>query len=118
MKVNKGMLLLGVILGLITVFFLSRYINTLSQDEEVTAASYIDVVVAANTIPEHVNITEEMVTIASIPEDGVHPDAMKSLDSVIGGISRTEIINGEQILSGRIVTEDIEATLSYKIPDI
>lgn len=62
-------------------------------------------------------ITEEMVSLASISEDGVHPDAMTSLDDVIGGTSRTEIINGEQILSGRIVTDTIPASFSYNIPN-
>ena len=118
MKVNKRILLIGVLLGLITVFFLNRYISSLSKVEEAAAAtSFVDVVVAAKSIPEHVEITEDMVTLASIPEDGVHPDSLSSLDSVLGGISRSEIINGEQILSGRIVTEDIKATLSYQIPD-
>lgn len=118
MKVNKRILLIGVLLGLITVFFLNRYISSLSQVEEAAAAtSIVDVVVAAKSIPEHVEITEDMVTLASISEDAVHPDSLRSLESVVGGVSRSEIINGEQVLSGRIVTEDIKATLSYQIPD-
>ncbi|TJX14164.1 Flp pilus assembly protein CpaB [Tissierella creatinini] len=117
MKVNKRILIIGVLLGLITVFFLNRYISTLNQVEEAAANSFVDVVVATKSIPEHVKITEDMITIASIPEDAVHPDSIKTLDKVVGGISRSEIINGEQILSGRVVTEDVKATLSYQIPD-
>lgn len=117
MKVNKGILLIGVILGLITVFFLNSYINNLSQDQELVTTQYLDVVVAVNTIPDHVVITEEMVALAPVPEDGVHPDALTSLDSAVGGISRSEIINGEQVLAGRIASDDIESTFSYKIPD-
>lgn len=117
MKVNKGMLLVGLILGLLTVILLNRYINALTQSEEAAASSYVDVVVAANTIPEHVTIGEEMVVMASLPEAAIHPDAIRSLDDVVGGITRMEIINGEQVLSGRIVTEDIKATLSYEIPE-
>lgn len=117
MKVNKRILLIGVLLGLVTVFFLNRYISSLSAVEEAAATSYVDVVVAAKSIPEHVVITEDMVTIASMPEDAIHPDSTKTLDDVVGGISRAEIINGEQVLAGRIATEDIKATLSYQIPD-
>ncbi len=117
MKVNKRILFIGVILGLITVFFLNRYISSLNQLEEAAATSFVDVVVATKSIPEHVGITEDMVAIASVPEEAVHPDALKSMDSVVGGISRSEIINGEQILAGRIATEDIKSTLSYQIPD-
>ncbi len=119
MKVNKRILLIGILLGLITVFFLNRYINSLSEVKEAAAAatSYVEVVVAAKSIPEHVTITQDMVTIASIPEEAVHPDSIKSMEEVVGGISRSEIINGEQILAGRIATEDIKATLSYQVPD-
>lgn len=118
MKVNKRILLIGVILGLITVFFLNRYIQTLNKAEEAVAAtSYTQVVVAQKTIPEHVLITEDMVQVVSIPEDAVHPDTVLSLDKVVGGISKSEIINGEQVLSGRIVTDDSQASLSYWIPE-
>ena len=118
MKVNKRILLIGVLLGLITVFFLNRYINSLNQTEEAVAAtSYSEVVVAAKSIPAHVKITEDMVVISSIPTDAVHPDTVLTLDKVVGGISRAEIINGEQILSGRIVLDDKAGTLSYWIPE-
>lgn len=118
MKVNKRVLLIGVLLGLITVFFLNRYISSLNQAEEaVAASSYSEVVVAAKSIPKHVVITDDMVSLSSIPSDAVHPDAITALDKVLGGISKSEIINGEQVLSGRVVTEDIKATLSYEIPE-
>lgn len=118
MKVNKRILIIGVFLGLITVFFLNKYINSLNKIEEVVAAtSYSEVVVAQKSIPAHIRITKDMVKIASIPTEAVHPDTVSSLEKVIGGISRAEIINGEQVLSGRVVTDDIEATLSYRIPE-
>jgi len=118
MKVNKRILLVGVLLGLITVFFLNRYISSLSEVKEAAAAtSYSEVVVASKSIPEHVVITEDMVKLQSMPTDAVHPDAIMALENVVGGVSRAEIINGEQILSGRVVTEDIKTTLSYQIPE-
>ncbi len=118
MKVNKRILLIGVILGLITVFFLNKYIQSLNKVEEsVAATSYSEVVVAQKTIPAHIRITEDMVRISSIPIDVIHPDAIVSLDKVVGGISRAEIINGEQVLSGRVVLENADTNLSYRIPE-
>ncbi len=117
MKVNKRILLIGVLLGLVTVFFLNRYINSLGKSEVAAATSFVDVVVAAKSIPEHVKITEDMVTISSVPDESLHPDAFTTLDKVVGGISRSEIIKGEQILSGRIASDEIKATLSYQIPE-
>ena len=118
MKVNRKVLLIGVLLGIITIFFLNRYIQSLRvEPQEVAATSYSDVVVAAIAIPEHVRITAEMVRIESVPAEGVHPDAVRDMDQVVGGISRTDIISGEQILSGRIVMEEGDAGLSYWIPE-
>jgi pilus assembly protein CpaB len=118
MKVNKKVLLIGVLLGIITIFFLNRYIQSLRVDpEEVAATSYSNVVVATTAIPEHIRITEEMVQISSVPSEGVHPDAATELDSVVGAITRTDIISGEQILSGRVVMDDAAAGLSYWIPE-
>lgn len=118
MKVNKRILLIGVILGLITVFFLNRYIQSINKVEEAAAAtSYTEVVVAQRSIPEHTVITEDMVKIQSIAEDAVHPDAITTKDKVVGGISKSEIINGEQVLSGRVVNADSDASLSYWIPE-
>lgn len=118
MKVNKKILLVGVLLGIITIFFLNRYISSLEKSpEEIAATSYTEVVVALTSIPEHVRITKEMVQMASIPTEGVHPDAVKDMALVVGAISRTDIINGEQILAGRIVNEEYDAGLSYWIPE-
>lgn len=118
MKVNKKILLVGVLLGIITIFFLNRYISSLEKaPEEVAATSYTEVVVALTSIPEHVRITQEMVQMASIPVEGVHPDAVKDMNLVVGAITRTDIINGEQILAGRIVNEESDAGLSYWIPE-
>ena len=118
MKVNKKILLVGVLLGIITIFFLNRYISSLEKTpEEVAATSYTEVVVALTSIPEHVRITQEMVQLASIPVEGVHPDAVKDMNLVVGAITRTDIINGEQILAGRIVNEESDAGLSYWIPE-
>lgn len=118
MKVNKRILLIGVILGLITVFFLNKYIQSLNEAKDVlTTTSYSEVVVAQKSIPAHVRITEDMVKLSSIPSDAVHPDVMRKLDGVVGGITKSEIINEEQILADRVVTEDTDATLSYRIPE-
>jgi pilus assembly protein CpaB len=118
MKVNKKILLVGVLLGIITIFFLNRYISSLQKSpEEIAATSYTEVVVALTSIPEHVRITQEMIQMASIPTEGVHPDAVKDMALVVGAISRTDIINGEQILAGRIVNEESDAGLSYWIPE-
>lgn len=118
MKINRWILLLGIIVGLIAVFLLNRYINTLSpisiQENEVV---FSEVVVAEVNIPAHVEITSEMIGTRSIPTEGIHPDTFTVVEEVIGGVTKSEIILGEQIIRGRVVTDGIKATLAYRIPD-
>ena len=113
---NKRILIVAVILGLVTVIALNYYIRSLDTPAMATVP-HTDVVVAENTIPEHTRITSEMLGTESIPADAVHPEAITSMDQAVGGISRSEIIRGEQVLTNRVVTEDRRATLSYRVPE-
>jgi pilus assembly protein CpaB len=113
MKVKKKVLFLAVVLGLVTVFFLSYYINSLAKE---TIAPQAQVVVAYNTIPANVKITTDMVKLKSVPADTVHPEAITSLDEVVGAVSKDAIIKDEQILSPRIAGNGAGENLSYRIP--
>lgn len=118
MKGKRQILIIGIILGLITVFFLNRYITSINKAKEAeTSIAYSEVLVAEKLIPAHIRITEDMVKLASLPTESVHPDALKSLEDVVGQISKAEIMSEEQILSSRVVFEDIEPILSYLIPE-
>lgn len=116
MKLNKKILIFAIILGLITAVGLNFYIKSLDKPALV-AVPHTEVIIAKNTIPAHIRITAEMLDKQSIPADAVHPEAITSMDKVVGGISRSEIIKGEQVLSSRVVMDDTKATLSYRIPD-
>lgn len=115
-KRNIRPLLLGLILSIITILLLSLYLKDLGK-EEVVIVSHSDVVVASKTIPNHTVVTGDMLEIVSIHDDAIHPDAIKSKDQVIGGISRGEIIGGEQILAVKVVSEGMKPNLAYQIPE-
>lgn len=116
MKVNKKVLILAIILGLFTVGAVYYYISDLNKKEE-TPVDLTDVVVAADTIPTHVKITEEMLTTVSVPTEAVHPNAILTKEKAVGGITSSEIIKGEQLLSDRVVTDGTAALLSYSVPE-
>jgi len=78
---------------------------------------YSQVVVAVNEISENTKITEDMVTLKSIPTEAVHPDAVTSVDMVIGGMAEVEIVSGEQVLSNKVITDVEKAALAYRIPE-
>ncbi len=118
MKANKRLLIVAVIIGLITVLALNQHMKAMQSEVSAFAgASQISVVVAESTIPQHTRITSEMLTTELIPEDAVHPEALTSIDEAVGGISRSDIVKGEQVLGSRIATEKRRASLSYRIPE-
>ncbi|EEG78397.1 Flp pilus assembly protein CpaB [Dethiobacter alkaliphilus] len=116
MKANRKLLLAAVIVGLVTVVALNSYIRSLNTPA-LASIPHSNVVVASSTIPAHTRITAEMLDVVSIPNDAVHPEALRSVDDAAGGISRTEIVRGEQVIDARVVTEDRRATLSYRVPE-
>jgi pilus assembly protein CpaB len=116
LKLSKGLLIVGLLLGLATAFILYTYLNTL-QDPIAAAVPHSDVVIAKNTIPAHTRISADMLEVRSYPVDMIHPEAGRDISLFVGGIARSEIVRGEQILSSRIYTEERSATLSYRIPE-
>ena len=116
MKINKKVMIIAIVCGLLTVLGLSYYLNSSKQTVTKTG-TYSDVVVAVNTIPAYVKISSEMLTLKSLPTEAVHPDAVASVASIVGGITNAEISKDEQVLKSRVVTENTEAGLAYRIPE-
>lgn len=116
MRVDKRILIFAFLIGLATVLGLGFYITTI-QSVQKRQVEYSSVVVAVNTIPANVKVTSDMVAIKSIPTEGTHPEAVTSVDKIVNGVSKVEIMKGEQILSNKIVTDTNKATLTYKVPE-
>jgi len=116
MKVKKRVFVLAVLLGLITMSLLYVYIESKSEVEAIPV-DLTEVVVAVTSIPAHVSVTAEMVTVKSIPTEAVHPDAVTSVDDIVGFTTNMAIYNDEQILRTKVVTETQSASLSYRIPE-
>lgn len=116
MKIKKRVLILAVVLGLLTVSVLYLYIRGLEKNPA-TETQMQNVVVAVSTIPAHVKITPEMLAIKSIPIEAIHPDAFTSINETVGGTTKAEIINGEQVIKGRVIIEGVSSPLAYRIPE-
>ncbi len=84
---------------------------------EAVPVNMSNVVVAVTSIPAHVSVTPEMVTTKSLPTEAVHPDAVTSVDEIVGFTTNMNIYNEEQILKSKVVTDPLSATLSYRIPE-
>ena len=116
LKIKKSIIALAIILGVLSVGLLYYYIEVINAapTEKVELSN---VVVAVSSIPEHVKITSEMVTIKSLPVEAVHPDAAKTIEEVVGFTTKVEIYNDEQLLKSKVATNTENVTLSYRIPE-
>lgn len=116
MKLSKALLAAGLVLGLLTAFLLYYYLNNM-QDPALAAVPHGDVVLAKSSIPAHTRISAEMLEVRSFPVDMIHPEAGDDISLFVGGIARSEIVKGEQVLANRVYTEERKATLSYRIAE-
>lgn len=117
MHTKKRIWIITGILALLTtamVYFYLKQVEAASQENKVEMS---EVVVALAAIPAHVKVTEEMVGIKEIPTEAVHASTYDVIEDVVGATTTAELIAGEQILAERIVANDEEAELAYRIPE-
>ena len=117
MKTKKRIWMITGILALLTTAMVYLYLKQVEAASQENKIEMSEVVVALTAIPAHVKVTEEMVEIKEIPAEAVHSDTYAEIDEVVGGTTTTELIAGEQILAERIVANEEEAELSYRIPE-
>ncbi len=122
---NKGLLLLGLFLGLVSAVLVVVY---LSQSGEggggsVSGAEVTPVVVASLNIPGGTRITEGMVETKDIAVDAVLAGAFQDTEIVIGQVARVPFVAGEQVIPTKVTATgaaiaDVEnPPLAYVIPE-
>ena len=113
----KKVRILALILAIITGVLLYRYLDSVSEPV-VVEVEKSSVVVAASDIPANIPITTEMIKLIQLPEESVHSLAVKDINEVIGKVSSSVIIQGEQVLSSKLITPGVgNGTLAYKIEE-
>ena len=117
MKNKKRVWIITAFLALFTTGLVYVYLNQVAAASEANKVKTETVVVALTTIPGHVKVTADMLETKEIAEDAVHPDALTSIDEVVGGTTTTDLVAGEQILSERIVLDTGVGPLAYRVPE-
>lgn len=117
MKTKKKIWIITGILALLTTGMIYLYLKQVEASAQENQVEMSEVVVALTDIPAHVKVTEDMLEIKEIPSEAVHVDTYTAIKDVVGGTTTTELIVGEQVLSERIVANDGESELSYRIPE-
>ncbi len=113
-SVNKRVVVISIILALFTTALVFLYIKDATVKPDIV--EYIDVYVAAKTMPEKHEIAEADIKKTRVTKEYVNPDAVLVQADIIGKRLKDSVIEGEQILMRRLVQED-NFTLAYKVPE-
>jgi len=111
---NKRIMLIAIVLGLSTAVTINLYLNKLKA--ALNNVKTTRVVVAAQDIAAKTEITGAMVEEKEIPADLAHQKGYRQSSEVIGKITSSQIIKGEQVLANRLVDPaDTGKGLGYAI---
>lgn len=113
-SVNKRVMVFAVILALLTSFLVYIYIKKATTKPEVV--EYINVYVAAKTLPARHKITENDLKQVKVTREYLNSNAVLNKADIVGKRLKDSVIEGEQILRDRLVNED-NLTLAYKVPE-
>lgn len=111
----KKVRILALVFAVITGILLYRFLDNVSKPVAVEIIK-TSVVVAALDIPQNTPITTDMIQLTQVPEESAHNLAVKDISEVVGKVSSSVIIQGEQVLSSKLITPgEGNGTLAYKI---
>lgn len=114
MKNLGGMktLALAIVLGALTWFLTTRYVQQVSQKPVETAP----VVVATAPIAARTPITADMLRVQQMPVEAVHPEAARTPGDLVGKVARTALAPGEQVLRSKVFLQRAESGLAFMGP--
>jgi len=93
------------------------YLGNLEAQKEVKV-EYDSIVVAAVDIPAFTPITSDMVTFQQVPMGYAHPLAARTKEEVVGLVTESEIIAGEEMLPSKLKQfGETDSGLSYVVPE-
>lgn len=112
-SVNKRVILISMILAVFTSGLVYLYIKKSTTQPEVT--EYINVYVAATTLPAKHLMTEADIKQTRVTREYLSPKAVMNAADIVGKRLKDRVIEGEQILRDRLVEEE-DLTLAFNLP--
>jgi len=112
----KKVVLFALIAALCAGTLLYFYLGNLEAQKQVKV-EYDNVVVAAVDIPAFTPVTGDMVTFRQIPQGFAHPLAARTVEEVVGYVTESDIIAGEQLLPAKLKQfGETDSGLAYVVP--
>ncbi len=119
MEKRRIYFIVGIILALTAVFLVHSYVQSERQRliELAKRRGIVEVVIAKRDIPARTKISSNMLDLRRIPSDRLEPEALSSIDSVVGKVAKRDIIKGQQITASLLFIPGSEKTLSLRTPE-
>ncbi len=109
----KKIFLLALVFALLTGGLFFTYLRALDRE---AAVEYDEVVVAAADIPAVTTLTADMLALERLPKGAGHPAAARDVASVVGLVTDSALLPGEQLLPSKLKTLGSSADgLAYAI---
>ena len=113
----KKVVLFALIAAVCAGALLYFYLGNLEAQKEVKV-EYDNVVVAVTDIPAYTPITAQMLTIKQIPMGYAHPLAAHTTEEVVGYVTESEVLAGEEIIPSKLKQYgETDSGLSYVVPE-
>lgn len=113
----KKIVIFALIAALCAGALLYFYLGNLEAQKQVQV-QYDTVVAAAADIPAYTTITGDMLTLQQIPQGYAHPLAARTMEEVIGLVTVSDIVAGEQIFPSKLKQfGETDSGLAYVVPE-
>jgi len=113
-SVNRKIIVISIVLALFTAFLVYLYIKNSTTKNEVV--EYINVYVAAKTLPAKYKITDADLKQVKVTKEYLNSKAVLNKADIVGKRLKDSVIEGEQILRDRLIGES-RLALAYSIPE-
>ncbi|HWO77051.1 MAG TPA: Flp pilus assembly protein CpaB [Bacillus sp. (in: firmicutes)] len=110
---SKIILLLALVMGVVTTFLFFNYMKQFDS-ETVTNQNMTTVVAAKDKISKNELITAEKLMTIEVPSEGLHEQAILSMDGLAGQYATADIEAGEVLLNHRVQDEKEETIFVSK----
>ncbi|WP_272899172.1 Flp pilus assembly protein CpaB [Caldalkalibacillus salinus] len=105
---TKFILVLAILMAGATTFFFFNNVKDSYEAETEFTSNMIDVYVATQVIERNQKISADMLEQITVPDAGVHPNAIRSIENAEGLYATARIEPDEIILSHRVLSEKEE----------
>lgn len=113
----KKIVIFALIAALCAGALLYFYLGNLEAQKHVEV-QYDTVVAAAVDIPAYTQITGDMLTLQQIPQGYAHPLAARTIEEVVGLVTVSDIVAGEQVLPSKLKEfGQTDSGLAYVVPE-